>query len=54
MSDDGVKIRVLVVDDHPLNREGIGRQIELELDMTLVAQASNGREAIQQFRGHSQ
>ena len=41
---------MLVVDDHPLVREGIARQIDLEPDMTLVAEASNGREAIQQFR----
>src|SRR3974377_1195619 len=52
MSEGAVKIRVLVVDDHPLVREGIPRQIELESDMTLVAEASNGREAIQQFREH--
>ena len=50
MSAEPVSIRILVVDDHPLVREGIGRQIELESDMTLVAEASNGREAIQQFR----
>jgi DNA-binding NarL/FixJ family response regulator len=52
MSADAELIRVLVVDDHPLVREGIGRQIELESDMTLVAEASNGREAIEQFRAH--
>ena len=52
MSDDAVMIRVLVADDHPLVREGIARQIELESDMTLVAQASNGREAMQRFREH--
>ena len=52
MSDDAGLIRILVVDDHPLVREGIARQIELEADMTLVAGASNGREAIQQFREH--
>jgi len=52
MSADAELIRVLVVDDHPLVREGIARQIELELDMTLVAEASNGREAIQRFREH--
>ena len=52
MSADATKIRVLVVDDHPLVREGISRQIELEEDMTLVGEAANGREAIEQFRAH--
>ena len=52
MSADAELIRVLVVDDHPLVREGIARQIELEPDMTLVAEASNGREAIKRFREH--
>ena len=52
MSDDAVKIRVLVVDDHPLVREGIARQVELEADMTVVAEASNGREGVEQFRVH--
>jgi len=52
MSADAELIRILMVDDHPLVREGIARQIELEPDMTLVAEASNGREAIQQFREH--
>ena len=52
MSADPLSIRILVVDDHPLVREGIVRQIELESDMTVVAEASNGREAIQQFRAH--
>jgi len=52
MSDDAEQIRILMVDDHPLVREGIARQIELEPGMTLVAEASNGREAIQRFREH--
>ena len=52
MSAEAELIRVLVVDDHPLVREGIGRQIELESDMTLIAEASNGREAIHRFREH--
>jgi hypothetical protein len=45
-------IRVLAVDDHPLLREGIAGLIADESDMTLVAQAANGREAIEQFRSH--
>jgi DNA-binding NarL/FixJ family response regulator len=52
MSDDAKKIRILAVDDHPLLRQGIAALIADEPDMTLVAEAANGREAIQQFRAH--
>jgi DNA-binding NarL/FixJ family response regulator len=45
-------IRILAVDDHPLVRRGIATLVGGELDMSLVAEASNGREAIQQFRTH--
>ena len=40
------------VDDHPLLREGIAAIINSQPDMTLVAQASNGRDALQRFREH--
>ena len=43
-------IRVLTVDDHPLLREGIAALIETEEDMELIGEASNGREALEQFR----
>lgn len=46
------QIRILGVDDHPVVREGIAGMLALESDMILVGQASNGREAIQQFRAH--
>jgi DNA-binding NarL/FixJ family response regulator len=45
-------IRVLTVDDHPILREGIAAVLSAETDMVLVAEASNGREAIEQFRAH--
>jgi two-component system, NarL family, response regulator len=44
--------RILIVDDHPLLREGIAALVSGEPDMTLVAECSNGREAIQAFRTH--
>jgi DNA-binding NarL/FixJ family response regulator len=45
-------IRVLAVDDHPLLREGIAALVSNQADMELVAEAANGREAIEQFRKH--
>jgi DNA-binding NarL/FixJ family response regulator len=45
-------IRLLAVDDHPLLRKGIATLVNAELDMKLVAEASTGEEAIQQFRVH--
>lgn len=43
-------IRVLCVDDHPLLRDGIGAILETQSDITLVGEASNGLEAIEQYR----
>lgn len=45
-------ISILCVDDHPLLREGITTLISNQPDMTLVAAAPNGQEAIRQFRNH--
>jgi DNA-binding NarL/FixJ family response regulator len=45
-------IGILMVDDHPLLREGVSSLIAGRSDMKLLAQASNGREAISQFRAH--
>ena len=46
------QIRVLTADDHPLLREGVGALIASQGDMRLVAEASNGREAVEEFRSH--
>ena len=45
-------IRILSVDDHPLLRKGIAALLNTEPDMKLVAEASNGEEAIEMFRLH--
>jgi len=52
MTDSPDRIRVLIVDDHPLLREGIGSLVEKQPDMLIVAEASNGKEALQLFRQH--
>ena len=45
-------IRILAVDDHPMLREGIASLVASQSDMALVAEASTGREALEQFRNH--
>ena len=52
MSADGTPIRILAVDDHLLLRAGVAALLAGQPDMTLVAEASNGREAIEQYRIH--
>jgi DNA-binding NarL/FixJ family response regulator len=50
MSTEPHPIRILSVDDHPLLRDGIASLVGTQPDMTIVAEASNGREAIEKFR----
>src|SRR5216684_2727943 len=52
MADDLNPIRVLIVDDHPLMREGIASAFRGQADITVCAQATNGREAIACYRRH--
>src|SRR4029453_5952156 len=52
MSHDSDTIRILAADDHQLIRQGIAGLIADEPGMTLVGEAANGREAIDQFRHH--
>ncbi|HJZ74135.1 MAG TPA: response regulator transcription factor [Vicinamibacterales bacterium] len=52
MSDTSDQIRILSVDDHPLLRGGIAALIGSQPDMTVVAECSNGREAIREYRAH--
>jgi len=52
MGTSATAIRVMTVDDHALIREGVAALIANQKDMRLVGEASNGREAIEQFRSH--
>jgi two-component system, NarL family, response regulator len=45
-----VRIRILITGDHPVVRCGLAAIVEREMDMTIVGQASNGREAIEVYR----
>lgn len=45
-------IRILAVDDHALVRTGIATLVNAQLDMKLIAEASNGQEAVESFRVH--
>ncbi|MEN3746214.1 response regulator transcription factor [Sphingomonas sp. HF-S3] len=48
----GPPIRVLVVDDHPMMREGICAALTRHEDVTIIGEASDGHEALAMFRDH--
>jgi DNA-binding NarL/FixJ family response regulator len=50
MTDKTFRIRVLIVDDHPLLRDGIASVVEGQPDMTIAGEATNGAEAIERYR----
>ena len=52
MSAESRPIRVLVVDDHPLLRQGVTAVLLDEPNVEVVAEASNGREAVEAFEKH--
>jgi Response regulator containing a CheY-like receiver domain and an HTH DNA-binding domain len=45
-------IRVMIVDDHPLLREGVAAVLQDQPDITVIAEATRGGEAIEMFRQH--
>jgi DNA-binding NarL/FixJ family response regulator len=52
MRSESAPSRILLVDDHPLLREGIAALINGQTDMKLVGEASNGQEGLAQYRLH--
>jgi DNA-binding NarL/FixJ family response regulator len=48
----GNRIRLLTVDDHPLLQQGLAAMLNSQPDMQVIAEAANGRDAVQRFRDH--
>jgi two-component system NarL family response regulator len=46
------QIRIVIADDHPVVREGLGALVSSQQDMRIVSEAANGRQAVQQFLLH--
>lgn len=47
------RLRILVVDDHPLLRAGVVAVVAMQPDMTVIAEAGDGHEAVSLYREHS-
>jgi two-component system NarL family response regulator len=45
-------IRIMIVDDHPIVRQGFAGMIATEPSLQVVAEAGNGAQAIEEFRKH--
>jgi len=48
----GPTIRILIADDHPMIRAGLNASISPEADLSVVAVASTGEQAVEMFRAH--
>jgi two-component system NarL family response regulator len=51
-TDERVRIRILIVEDHLIARAGVGAIVNAQPDMIVVAEAVNGEQAVAMYREH--